>query len=93
MQDVLPDMLSRPCLDDIMPDNAIPVRAFAMGERNLLGDQRTNEFVKVLCSHLRAGSKPEATSEEVEELLKIWDRLKVENDNVVVAIDGRKVPF
>ncbi|CAH8602562.1 unnamed protein product [Dicrocoelium dendriticum] len=92
-QNVLPDMLSRPCLDDIMPDNAIPVRAIAMGERNLLGGQRTDEFVNVLCSHLRAGTKPEATSEEVEELLKIWDRLKVEDDHVVVAIDGRKVPF
>ncbi|CAH8639508.1 unnamed protein product [Dicrocoelium dendriticum] len=64
VQNVLPDMLSRSCLDDNMPDDAIP-----------------------------AGTKPEATSEEVEELLKIWDRLKVENDMVVVAIDGRKVPF
>ncbi|CAH8545954.1 unnamed protein product, partial [Dicrocoelium dendriticum] len=92
-KNVMPDMLSRPSLDEFLPDTAIPVSRVAAEDRSLLESQRANELVRLVCTHLQAGTKPEVTSGEIEELLRIWDKLEVANGNLLGTINGMKVLF
>ena len=91
----VPDMLSRPLQEDILPETAIPICLITTRDKRLLEDQKKDELVTAVRNHLQAGTKPASTSPEIKELLNVWNSLRIDDGILTFENEqtGERLPF
>ena len=85
-QNSIPDALSRPCREIDLPEEVIPVSGVDVLQQGLREHQAADALCQGVIQHLRRGSRPEANSPEMRELLRVWKKLRVKNDMLVAEV-------